>query len=102
MRDRPEGVRENELIAVLLDGWGLDVRSISYLSVGAGSYHWAVTDDTGGAWFVTVDDLSREVNAREHAFSALARAFDTALALRREAGLEFVVAPVSCPRRSRR
>jgi len=94
MRDRPEGVRENELVAVLLDGWGLDLRSISYFPVGAGSYHWAVTDDTGGAWFVTVDDLGREVDARDRAFSTLGRAFDTALALRREAGLEFVVAPV--------
>ncbi|MFJ2033753.1 phosphotransferase [Streptosporangium sp. NPDC087985] len=94
MRDRPEGVEETELVSVLADGWGVEVRSANYLPLGAGSYHWAVVDSGGQAFFVTVDDLGVEDGSREAAFGALGRAFDTALALRRDAGLGFVVAPI--------
>jgi Phosphotransferase enzyme family len=94
MRDKPEGVLEAELVSALADGWGAVVRSMKYLPVGAGSYHWAVVDDGGRVRFVTVDDLGAEDGSREAAFGALGRAFGTALALRRDAGLEFVVAPI--------
>ena len=107
MRDRPVGVSDGDLVAALAAGWGLDVRAVEYRPVGFGSYHWAVRagdarDDVqagdGSApdagpreFFVTVNALSGEPST---ALRELGRAFDTALALRRDAGLEFVVAPV--------
>ncbi|WP_405151120.1 aminoglycoside phosphotransferase family protein [Sphaerisporangium sp. NBC_01403] len=94
MRDRPEGVEEAALVSALADGWGVEARSATYLPVGAGSYHWAVADGGGRQRFVTVDDLGFEDGSREAAFGALGRAYDTALALRRDAGLGFVVAPI--------
>jgi len=94
MRDKPDGVAESELAWALADGWGIEARSARYLPVGAGSYHWAVTGDDGRPRFVTVDDLGVDVAPRTAAFAARRRAFDTALALRRDAGLAFVVAPI--------
>lgn len=94
MRDRPEGVDDAELVSALADGWRLGIRSVAYLPVGAGSYHWSVVDDQGQAWFVTVNDLGVQEETRESAFAGLGRAFNTAFALSRDAGLEFVVAPV--------
>jgi spectinomycin phosphotransferase len=82
--------------ACLGDGWGLDVEEIRYLAVGFGSYHWDVTDAAARRHFVTVDDLDAKGwlgHDRESAFDGLRAAFDVALALRREAGLPFVVAP---------
>ncbi|MQA26626.1 MAG: phosphotransferase, partial [Micromonosporaceae bacterium] len=40
MRDKPEGVEDAELGSALADGWGVEVQSMTYLPVGAGSYHW--------------------------------------------------------------
>lgn len=94
MRDKPEGVEETELVSALVDGWGVEVRTVKYLPVGFGSYHWAVVDHGGRSRFVTVDDLGDEDDSREAAFSALGRALHTALALQRDAGLGFVVAPI--------
>ncbi|GIH96571.1 hypothetical protein Psi01_72010 [Planobispora siamensis] len=98
-------MRDSELVSALADGWALEARSVSYLPVGAGSHHWAATGDDGRTWFVTVDDLGGENGENgeesgdgeggvEEAFRGLGRALDTALALRRRAGLAFVVAPV--------
>ncbi|MGY0236779.1 phosphotransferase enzyme family protein [Longispora urticae] len=101
MKDRPEGVTESALVAALADGWGVTVRSVAYLPVGAGSYHWAArvgdpdgpgSGRDGPALFVTVDDLGHD--DRDLAFGRLGRAMDTASALRRDADLGFVVAPV--------
>ncbi|MGX6603199.1 phosphotransferase [Micromonosporaceae bacterium Da 78-11] len=61
-------------------------RQVEYLPVGAGSYHWSVTDRPGSAWFVKVDDGPD--------FDMLRRSLETALALHRDAGLDFVLAPV--------
>ena len=61
--------------------WGLRDPQLEYLPVGFGSHHWRA-----GEAFVTVDDL-------EASFDALDRAFRTAGALR-DAGLEFVLAPL--------
>ncbi|GIG61680.1 hypothetical protein Lfu02_60520 [Longispora fulva] len=91
MRDRPDGVTESALFEALAAGWGLTVRSARYVPLGAGSYHWAVTTDDGTR-FVTVDHLGGA--DREATFARLEHAFDTAVALRRDAGLGFVVAPV--------
>lgn len=61
---------------------------MEYRPVGFGSYHWAVADDDGRRLFVTVDDLGGEEGSRKAAFNSLAQAFETALTLRRQAGLE--------------
>lgn len=94
MRDRPAGLAEAELMMALTEGWGIEPRSVEYLPVGAGSYHWSVVDQHGTAWFVKVDDLGVEDVARDGAFDRLGQSFGAALALRRDAGLDFVLAPI--------
>ncbi|TMR90491.1 aminoglycoside phosphotransferase family protein [Nonomuraea basaltis] len=64
--------------------WGIDAGTVDYAPVGFGDYHW-VAD---GRWFVTVSDVRRK------SYEELRPAMDTALALREEAGLGFVVAPL--------
>lgn len=97
MRSLPEAFQERELIACLAESWGLHVESARYAPVGGGSYHWEVADAAGRRHFVTVDDLDHKGwlgQDRDSAFDGLRGAFDAALALRREGGLEFVVAPI--------
>jgi spectinomycin phosphotransferase len=96
MRELPENVETSALIGALADGWDFDVDSAEYAPLGAGSYHWVVTDHEGTRAFVTVDDLDQKPwlgDTRESAFDGLGRAFGTALALR-DSGLGFVVAPI--------
>jgi hypothetical protein len=96
MRAPPESLDERGVVDALRDGWDFAVRTAVYVPLGGGSYHWEVTDETGGRCFATVDDLTRKAwlgPAGDLAFAGLQRAFDTALALRR-AGLQFVVAPL--------
>ncbi|MFC4006421.1 phosphotransferase [Nonomuraea purpurea] len=83
MRDRPEGFDER-LLRPALSEWGIEAARIDYAPVGFGDYHW-VAD---GRWFVTVADV------RRRSFDGLRPAMDTAAALREEAGLGFVVAPL--------
>ncbi len=87
MQDEPPGLDERELVAACRDGWAIDVREIAYLPVGAGSYHWSITGADAAGWFAKVDD----VRGGEEQLRASLR---TALALQRDAGLDFVVAPV--------
>jgi spectinomycin phosphotransferase len=97
MRSLPEGLHEGEVITSLAEGWGLDVNSARYAPVGFGSYHWDVTDATGRRYFVTADDLDHKAwlgHDRESVFAGLRGAFDAAVALRGEGGLQFVVAPI--------
>jgi len=71
---------------------------MQYVPEGAGSYHWKLTDAEGRPHFVTVDDLDNKDwfgHVRETVFDGLQRALNTSAALRHEAGLEFVVAPVA-------
>jgi spectinomycin phosphotransferase len=78
------------------DGWGFEVEEAEYAAVGAGSYHWEVSDRDGERRFLTVDDLDQKSwlgDTRESAYEGLRRAFETALGLR-NAGLAFVVAPI--------
>ncbi|BCJ39891.1 hypothetical protein Aiant_05480 [Actinoplanes ianthinogenes] len=77
------GLDEGDLSAALAAGWAIEAAAIDYLPVGAGSFHWSVTDDHGRSWFVKVDRDGPD----------LRRSFATALALHR-AGLDVVVAPV--------
>ena len=89
MQDRPTDLDERDLTTACREGWAIDVIQAEYLPVGAGSYHWSVTDRRGAEWFVKVDDVERDAT-----FSPLERSFETALALHRDAGLDFVLAPV--------
>ena len=97
MRARPDGVGEDELSRALAEGWGIEAAAVRYAAVGGGSYHWVVRDRAGPRWFVTVDDLADKAwlgDTRPEVLAGLRAAMNTAVALRREAGLGFVVAPV--------
>jgi spectinomycin phosphotransferase len=97
VRDRPAGFGEHEVRLALAEGWRIDARAMRYAAVGGGSYHWAVRDGAGRRWFVTVDDLDDKPwlgNTRPTVLAGLRSAMETAVALRRNAGLAFVVAPV--------
>lgn len=96
MRALPEDFEAADLIGSLADDWDFEVETAEYAPVGGGSYHWVVSDSAGQRRFVTVDDLDRKPwfgGDRESVFDGLEGAFDTALALR-EAGLDFVLAPI--------
>jgi hypothetical protein len=98
MLTRPDDLPEAVVTSALRDGWGFTPLSLDYQAVGFGSHHWLATDARGGRLFATVDDLTARLRTRQDtadaAFGRLNRAFATALALRAEAGLAFVVAPV--------
>jgi len=96
MRDRPAGVSEGDLSSLLADGWQIEVAAADYAPVGGGSYHWIVRDSAGREWFATVDDLDQKRwlgATRDAVAEGLAKAMETAIALRHEAGLPFVLAP---------
>jgi spectinomycin phosphotransferase len=96
VRDRPAGIADREVGRALADGWRIHAVDLRYATVGGGSYHWVVRDGEGGRWFVTVDDLDDKPwlgDSRPTVLDGLRAAMDTALALRREAGLPFVAAP---------
>jgi spectinomycin phosphotransferase len=96
VRSLPEEFDVSALTAVLAEGWGFEVAVADYAPVGAGSYHWVLTDLEGKRAFVTVDDLDQKPwlgDTRDTVFEGLRRAFDTAVALR-EGGLGFAVAPM--------
>jgi spectinomycin phosphotransferase len=91
------GVEQRELIVALADGWRIDAVTADYAAVGGGSYHWVVRAGEGKRCFVTVDDLDRKGwlgETRTAAFQRLRIAMDTALLLRSQGALEFVVAPI--------
>lgn len=83
MLEPPADLTETDLLAALRTGWGVKAAHAEFLPVGAGSYQWAVAD-----LFVKVDDVGSD-----GAFDGLRRSLRTALALRRDAGLDFVLAP---------
>ncbi len=60
--------------------------------------HWLAVDSSGLKLFVTVDDLSEKLrddtDTTSGVFARLGQAFESALSLRRDAGLDFVVAPL--------
>lgn len=96
MRDLPNDIDTDAVVGALAAGWAFKPDAIEYAAVGAGSYHWIASDASGARRFVTVDDLDHKAwlgETRDAARHALGRAFDTAVALR-QAGLEFVVAPI--------
>jgi spectinomycin phosphotransferase len=96
VRSAPPDLPTQRLESALAEGWRLRAASLEYLPVGGGSHHWAVTDTDGQRHFVTVDDLDGKDwlgGTRETVAAELGRALRTAAALRRQAGLAFVVAP---------
>jgi len=96
MKALPEGFETGRLTDALADGWDLDVETIEFAPVGFGSYHWVATDSVGTRRFVTVDDLDLKPwlgDDRPSVFEGLTRSFGSAVALR-DAGLDFVVAPI--------
>jgi spectinomycin phosphotransferase len=108
MNAEPKGFDRAALRAALQD-WELPVTSLRYLPVGAGSHHYLARNRTGGRWFVTVDVLEWklggmfgptfdpwEIPDLQAGFDGLDRAFRTAVALR-DAGLDFVHAPITRP-----
>jgi spectinomycin phosphotransferase len=97
VRERPAGVEERELTRILAEGWHIDAAALRYAPVGGGSYHWVVHDEQDRPWFVTVDDLDDKSwlgQTRAAVGEGLRAAMDTACALRHQAGLRFVVAPI--------
>jgi spectinomycin phosphotransferase len=96
VKARPDEFDESLLVPSLAEGWGLAVEVVEYAPLGAGSYHWVVTDSAGRRSFVTVDDLDHKPwlgATQDSAFDGLRCAFDTAAALA-DSGLLFVVAPI--------
>ena len=101
VKSPPDDFDDSRLLPSLAEGWGIESRSAEYLTVGFGSYHWLVTDTTGRRLFVTVDDLRQKEwlgNTPEVALGGLRNAFDAALSLRDEGGLDFVIAPLPTAR----
>jgi spectinomycin phosphotransferase len=97
VRTAPDGLSERRLLDSLFAGWGLAATGTEYMPVGGGSHHWRVVDDAQKRYFVTVDDLDQKgyLGAdRDSAFDGLRSALETAGALRHQAALEFVVAPM--------
>lgn len=97
VRDKPAGVREREVRHALEVGWQIDAAAMKYAPVGAGSYHWVVRDGLDTQWFVTIDDLDDKDwlgDTRPVASDGMRAAMDTAFALRHQAGLRFVFAPI--------
>jgi spectinomycin phosphotransferase len=94
MESRPDGLEDDEVAAALVEGWAFDVTSLEYAPVGFGSHHWIAVDAAGSRRFVTVDELARHGVTADQVLGRLRPAFDTALCLRRDAGLDFVVAPL--------
>jgi len=94
----PDGLPKVAVAAALRDLWGFTATSLDYQPVGFGSYHWLAADREGRRLWATADDLNAKLrtaqDTTDDAFDRLCRAFGTALALHREAGLTFVVAPV--------
>lgn len=98
MFSRPDDLPDATLIDALRDRWRFTAISLDYQAVGFGSHHWMATDASGARVFATVDDLTDKLHTvqdtAEAAFGRLGRAFATALSLRADAGLAFVIAPV--------
>lgn len=92
----PADLDRSALADALRRHWGIDPVRLEYQPVGFGSHHWKAVAGVGSRWFVSCDDLAEGHHAgraSDQAYVALDRAFRTAVALRAEAGLEFVLAP---------
>jgi hypothetical protein len=95
---KPTDLADAEVSAALRTGWGFRANSLEYLAVGGGNHHWLATDGCGQQRFLAVTDLPVFVRNRadtaDALFGRIRAALLTALALREQARLEFVVAPI--------
>ncbi|MGB7051725.1 MAG: aminoglycoside phosphotransferase family protein [Acidimicrobiales bacterium] len=76
--------------------WHLDAGQLRYIPKGFGSYHWLAETPTH-QYFLTVDDLNSKPwlgASPDSTFEGLEAAYDSAVALHRQANLSFVVAPI--------
>ena len=98
MFTRPEDLTEGQIRAELAASWNFAAETLSYLAIGFGSHHWRAADAAGRQLFLIVHDLPGMRHSRldtaEAAFGRLEMAFGCALSLRRDANLEFVIAPM--------
>lgn len=95
----PRDLDRTALADALKRHWSIDAAGLDYLPVGFGSHHAEVVGADGSRWFVAADDLRaghHAGRAPDDVFVVLDRAFRTATALRGDAGLEFVLAPIPC------
>lgn len=108
MNVEPPGF-DRATLAETLREWELSITSLRYVPLGAGSHHYLARDALGARWFVTVDVLEWKLYGThgptfdpwvtpdlEAGLDGLDRAFRTAVSLR-DAGLEFVHAPITRP-----
>jgi hypothetical protein len=95
---RPDELTDEQIVAELAVGWGFRAETCSYLPVGFGSHHWLATDAAGNQLFLIVHDLPTmlrsQADTADAAFGRLQTALRCAVSLRRDADLEFVVAPL--------
>ena len=97
VQSEPDDLDRAALAEALRRGWDIDAARLDYLPVGYGSHHWEAVGAGGSRWFVSADDLRaphRAGRAPDDVLATLDRAFRTAVALRDDAGLEFVLAPI--------
>ena len=98
MFTQPADFPEYLLSEALAEGWGFRATSLCYQAVGFGSHHWLAADSGGLNLFATVDDLSEmrrdHTDTANAVFGRLDQAFESAQSLSRDAGLDFVVAPL--------
>lgn len=97
MRSPPADLRPQSVAKTLADGWQLRPASMEYVPEGGGSHHWKLISTDGQPAFITVDDLDNKEwlgDTRQQVLDGLRRALTTAAALRYQAGLDFVAAPV--------
>jgi spectinomycin phosphotransferase len=73
----------------------VQIDRLDYVPDGGGAYHW-VAEAKDARWFVTADDLDTKPwlsSDRDAVFTGLSATYRTAMDLRQEAKLGFVVAP---------
>jgi aminoglycoside phosphotransferase (APT) family kinase protein len=96
---KPNDLDAETIVATLATRWSFAAIDVVYQPVGFGSHHWLAVARDGATRFLSVDDLrSNSVSTPDGtasaAFARLQRALRTAGALRDEAQLDFVVAPL--------
>ncbi len=89
---RPPDFDDARLRRLLAHNWRLEATDLRYAPVGFGSHHWVATTASHDRRFVTVDELGRDDPERR--LHRLRTAMRSAVALRDDAVLEFVVAPL--------
>jgi spectinomycin phosphotransferase len=98
VRARPADLDDRAVVDAVVAGWRVQPQAWAYVPEGGGSHHWRVTDTSGEAFFVTVDDLDDRDwlgKTPDEVFEGARRALRTACALRAGAGLRFVVTPLT-------